>query len=294
LGEALLGYVMVAPVLAIIATLSGYQLVRLVLVSLTDEAVGKPPGAIRFVGLANYGLLVSFPDFPRMVVNSACITSATVGLDLTVGMLAALALNAGIRGRSVLGAILFLPWVIPAVVAVFLWRAILNSDDGVLDAILVQHLHLIRAPIVFLATPVLAYLAIIFVLVWRGAPFAMLLFLGGLQSVPGDVSEAAKADGANAWQRWRYVTLPHVRRIVAIVAILLTIWTLEDYTTPYSLTLGGPGNTTSVLATLTYFFFFGRGTQTAIAAAVATLFLPVVAALILVLSRQLAQREVEV
>jgi multiple sugar transport system permease protein len=285
---------MVAPVLAIVVSLSGYQLVRLVLVSLTDENVGMRPAVIQFAGLANYGLIAALPDFPRMAVNSACITAATVGLDLSVGMLAALTLNTGIRGRSVFGAILFLPWVIPAVVAVFLWRAVLNSDDGVIDAILVQHLHLTSEPIVFLATPVLAYLAIIFVLVWREAPFAMILFLGGHQSVPSDVGEAAKADGANAWQRWRFATLPHLQRIVAIVAILLTVWTLEDSTTPYSLTLGGSGDATSVVAVLPYFYFFGRGTQIAVAAAVATQLLPVVAALILVLSRHLAQRDFEV
>jgi ABC-type sugar transport system permease subunit len=291
LGEPLLGYAMIAPVVAVVVTLSGYQLVWLIAISFTNERVGMAPGTLRFVGLQNYVSIVQWPEFPRMVENTLVLTGSAVSLELAVGMLAALALNAGVRGRSVFSAILFLPWVIPGIVAVFLWRSILGAENGVLNDVLVEHLHLFAEPIPFLASRVLAMPAVIFVVVWRGAPFATILFLGALQAVPADLYEAAKADGANAWQRWRHITLPQIQRIVTIVAILSTIWTMEDYTTPYSLTLGGPANATNVVAILT-FYLGSRALQTAQAATVPTLFLPIVAALIL-LSRFLRQTDEE-
>ncbi len=293
LREPLLGYAMVAPVIALIVTFSGYQLVRLIAISFTNERVGMAPGTLRFVGLENYVYIVDWPEFPRMVLNTLLMTVGAVSLELGVGMLAALALNARVRGRSLFGAVLFLPWVIPGIVAVFLWRWILDAQNGVLNYVLVEHLHLFADHIAFLASPVLAMPSVIFVLVWRGAPFAMVLFLGALQSVPGELNEAAKADGANGWQRWRYVTLPQVQRTVTIVAILLTIWTLEDYTTPFSLTLGGPANATTVIAILT-FFLGSRALQTAEAATVPTLFLPIAATMIFFLSRFLGPRDAEV
>jgi multiple sugar transport system permease protein len=293
LREPLLGYAMVAPVIALIVTFSGYQLVRLIAISFTNERVGMAPGTLQFVGLQNYGLIVHWPDFPLMVENTLVLTGAAVTLELAVGMLAALALNAGVRGRSVFTAILFLPWIIPGIAAVYLWRWILDADNGVLNYVLVEQLHLFAENIAFLASRVLAMPAIIFVVVWRGAPFAMILFLGALQAVPADLYEAAKADGANRWQRWRHVTLPQIQRIVAIVAILSTVWTLEDYTTPYSLTLGGPANSTNVVAILT-FFLGSRALQTAEAATLPTLFLPFVAALIVLLSRFIRPRDEEV
>jgi ABC-type sugar transport system permease subunit len=293
LGEALLGYAMIAPVIAAIATFSGFQLARLVATSFTNEHVGMMPGSLRFVGLENYLFVLRWPDFPRIVENTIVLNTGAVGLELAGGMLAALALNARPRGRAFFTAILFLPWVIPEVVAVYLWRWLLDPQNGVLDNVLVEHLHLFAEHVVFLDTPLLARFAVILVLAWRGAPFAMILFLGALQSVPAELLEAARADGANGWQRWRYITLPQIRRIVTIVAILSTIWAIEDYTTPYSLTLGGPADSTYVFAMLTM-FLGSRTAEAAEAATIPTLLLPFVAALILVLSRFLGQREAEV
>jgi multiple sugar transport system permease protein len=293
LGEALLGYAMIAPVVTVVVTFIGYQLVRLIAISFTNEHVGMAPGSLRFVGLENYLFILRWPDFPQMVENTLILTIGAVGLELGVGMLAALALNAKLFGRAVFAAILFLPWVIPETVAVYLWRWILDPENGVLDYVLVEHLHLFANHVVFLATPLLARSAVIFVLAWRGAPFAMILFLGALQAVPVELHEAARADGANGWQRWRYVTLPQIRRVVTIVAILSTIWTIEDYTTPYSLTLGGPANSTNVVAMLTM-LLGSRTAQMAEAATVTSLFLPGVAVLIVVLSRFLGQRDAEV
>jgi ABC-type sugar transport system permease subunit len=284
---------MIAPVVAIVVAFSGYQLVRLIAISFTNERVGMAPGSLRFVGLANYLFVLRWPDLPRMVENTIILTAGAVGLELGVGMLAALTLNARLRGRAIFAAILFLPWIIPEVVGVFLWRSILAPEDGVLNYVLVEHLHLFAEHVVFLATPLLARSAVIFVLAWRGAPFAMVLFLGALQAVPAELHEAARADGANGWQRWRYITLPQTRRVVSIVAILSTVWTIEDYTTPYSLTLGGPANSTNVVAILAM-FLGSRVAQTAEAATVPTLLLPGVAALILVFSRFLGQRDAEV
>jgi ABC-type sugar transport system permease subunit len=293
LGEPLLGYAMIAPVVAVIVTFSGYQLVRLVATSFTNEHVGMAPGSLRFVGLENYLFVLRWPDFPRIVENTIVLTAGSVGLALGGGMLAALTLNARPHGRAIMAAILFLPWVIPEVVAVYLWRWLLDPQNGVLDTVLVEHLHFFAEPVDFLATPALARSAVILVVAWRGAPFAMILFLGALQSVPAELLEAARVDGANAWQRWRYVTLPQIRRIVTIVAILSTIWAIEDYTTPYSLTLGGPADSTYVVAMLTM-FLGSRTAEAAEAATVPTLLLPFVAALILVLSRFLGQRDAEV
>ncbi len=293
LGEPLLGYALIAPVFALILTFSGYQLIRLIAISFTNERVGMAPGSEQFVGLQNYDFIVHWPDFPRMVENTLVLTGAAVSFDLLVGMLAALALNAIGRGRSALSAILLLPWVIPGIAAAFLWRSIFDADRGVVNEVLVDRLHLVADHIAFLASPVFAMPAIIFVVVWRGAPFAMILFLGALQAVPADLYEAARADGANGWQRWRHITLPQVQRIATIVAILSTVWTLEDYTTPYSLTLGGPANSTNVVAILT-FFLGSRQLQTAEAATVLALFLPIVTALIVLLLRFVPPRDKEV
>jgi ABC-type sugar transport system permease subunit len=293
LREALLGYALVAPLVGVVAVLVGYQFVRLIAISFADERVGMAPGTTRFVGLENYGLILHFPDFPRMVANTLLMTGVAVAAEIVLGMLAALALNERLRGRALYRAVLFLPWVIPGSVAVVLWRWIFDVPSGILNALLVGQLHLRSEPVVVLASPVLALPAIILVLVWRGTPFCMVLLIGALQTVPSVLYEAAKVDGANAWQRCRHVTLPQVQRVVAIAAILATVWTVGDFTVPYGLTLGGPGNATNVVAFLTY-VLATRGGQTSEAATIIVLFLPIVAAMVVILTRFLGRPSGEV
>jgi multiple sugar transport system permease protein len=212
--------------------------------------------AFKFQGLTSWGAAVT------SIVYSFVATALTVA----VGLVAALLLNQPFRGRGVTRAIFLIPYVAPIVSVAFVWKWILDPrPSGVLNDILMK-LGLIELPIAYLATRGLALLLVIMFEAWRYFPFAMLMILARLQAVDDTLYEAAEVDGANAWAKFIYITLPELRYVLGAIFLLRLMWTFNKFDDIFLLTGGGFG--TKVLPVLTYefsfrLFDFGRGAAAA-------------------------------
>lgn len=256
--ERLLGYALIAPMMVVMIALLAYPFLYSLYISFTNDYVGMPPGSLKFVGLANYAYVLHWPSFAHMVRNTVVMTVSAVALKTCWGMLGALALNESFRGRSLARSLVILPWATPILVATLLWKWMYSTQNGILNFILVDNLHLFPEHIPWLASVALAMPSVVVVLFWQGVPFYIISFLAAMQSVSQDLYDAAKVDGASAYQRWLHVTLPGIRHVVIIVVMLSTIWTSQNFVTPYLMAHGGPANSTMVFTLLTYIWRFVR------------------------------------
>lgn len=276
-NESILGWILVTPALLIVLGMVGYPFIEAVRISFTDKMIGMGPG--RWVGLSNYEYILGWPAFGEMVVRTVLFTIAAVFLKTVVGLILAVAMNQEIPFRNVLRGIFMLPWILPTYIIVLVWRWIFNGQTGLLNQILMSW-GLIDSNIPFLARPGTAVALLIFVMVWKGYPFYALTFLAGMQTIPGELYDAASIDGAGRLARFRHVTLPGLRQIMGVVILLSTIWTMNTLEIPLLFTGGGPSDATEVFPLLTYHlalqnFRLGEG------AAVPILMLPIIAVLVI-------------
>src|SRR5436190_4280517 len=217
--------------------------------SFTNRAlVGLDAANPRFVGLANYQHLFGDPDFARVIINSVVfvIGSAIIGqflLGLGLALLLDHAERRGFIATNVVYAVVLLAWVNPAIIAGFLWVAMFDYYNGSLNVALSL---LGLGPINWFGQAPM--LAVIIANIWRGTAFTMLIFLGALRTIPGDVYEAARVDGANAWRRFWDHTLPMLRPIAALTLLSITMSTFGTFIVIQTLTNGGPGINTEVIA----------------------------------------------
>ncbi|MEV5598489.1 sugar ABC transporter permease [Streptomyces sp. NPDC052496] len=249
---------MVAPVVLVIGVIIGYPLVRGVYLSLTDAneanverniGMNHIPATYKFTGLDNYTAVLGDSVFWGRLGWTVVWTVACVTLTFAIGLTLANLLNRTLRGRTFYRLALILPWAIPAFVSVFTWRLLYNEKNGLLNKLLAGG-GIDAVP--WLNDPTWAKLSVIAVNVWLGVPFMLVALLGGLQSIPGELYEAAEMDGANAWQRFRNITLPGLRGVSSTVILLSTIWTFNMFPVIYLLTRGGPGDATEILVTYAY------------------------------------------
>jgi multiple sugar transport system permease protein len=169
-------------------------------------------------------------------------TAISVSLELVIGMGMALLMHAAFRGRVILRAVVLVPWAILTVGTAIMWKSIVQPDVGFLNQVLTA-LHLPGAHTVWLAQNGYALAVIIFADVWKTAPFMALLLLAGLQVIPNDLYDAAKVDGASAWQRFVRITLPLLRPAILVALIFRTLDALRIFDLPFVLTQGANGTT---------------------------------------------------
>ena len=219
-----------------------------VYMSLTDKMIGS---VANFIGLQNYWNLIFEPLFLKALLNTAIFTVVAVIFKVLFGMMVALVLNEDIKARSFFRALLILPWTIPTLVSVYIWQWLYSDVGGALNYILI-HSGIMKEQVGWLSTPWLAMTSVIIVNVWRGTPFLGISILAGLQTVDLGLYEAAKIDGANIIRQFWHITLPAVKNVIILAAIITTIWTLSDFEIIWLLTRGGPANGTQVLSTLSY------------------------------------------
>ncbi|MFE5714534.1 carbohydrate ABC transporter permease, partial [Streptomyces sp. NPDC056501] len=255
-------WAMVAPVIIVIAVIIGYPLIRGIYLSLTNAnernvarsiGVNEIPATYEFVGLDNYADAITGSQFLSTLGWTLVWTVACVSLTFALGLALANILNRKIAGRSAYRLMLILPWAVPGFVSVFAWRFLYNQDNGLLNKILAGG-GIDAVP--WLNDPTWAKFSVILVNVWLGIPFMMVALLGGLQSIPSEMYEAAEMDGANAWQRFRHITMPGLRSVSTTVILLSTIWTFNMFPVIFLLTRGGPGEATQILVTQAYKFSF--------------------------------------
>ncbi|WEB45955.1 sugar ABC transporter permease [Streptomyces yunnanensis] len=249
---------MVAPVVLVIGVIIGIPLVRGVYLSLTDaneanveRSIGMNhlPATYHFTGLDNYRAVLADGVFWDRLGWTVVWTVGCVSLTFLTALALANLLNRRMRGRTFYRLALILPWAIPAFVSVFTWRMLYNEKNGILNKLLSGG-GLDAVP--WLNDPTWAKLSVIAVNVWLGVPFMLVALLGGLQSIPGELYEAAEMDGAGAWQRFRHITVPGLRAVSGTVILLSTIWTFNMFPVIFLLTRGGPGDATEILVTYAY------------------------------------------
>lgn len=210
------------------------------------EYVLYDPDNFRFVGLRNFATALSDEVFWIALANSAIWVSGIVFLQLLLGLGAALLLNQSFWWRGMARALVIIPWALPSVIIGLMWTWIYDFNLGVFNDILLR-LGLISAPHPWLAQPSTALACIMLALVWQGFPFFTVTILAGLQTVPGELYEAAEIDGANAWRQFLHVTLPSIAGIVATAVLLRVIWVANSLDVILVMTGGGPGYATHTL-----------------------------------------------
>jgi len=251
---ALLGYALVAPVLLLLLALVAYPFLYAILVSFTDRVVGN---AGAWVGLANFRYLYNSPSFGNTVWNTIVLVVVSDVAKLFIGLGLAMLVNQRFPGRGVFRALIMLPWAIPAFVAFLAWRMQYQPIGGGLNLLLTRtgiHPDIID----WLGQRSTAMPAVIAATVWRGFPFWFICLLAALQHIPAELHEAARVDGANAWQRFWAVTFPSIRPVIIVTALLSSIWTANSFENVWLLTQGGPSDATVVFPVLAY---FGMQTQ---------------------------------
>jgi multiple sugar transport system permease protein len=204
-----------------------------------------------FVGLQNYERLLTDADFITAVTNTVQFTVISVALKLVVGLTIALLLHSRIPFRNILTGLMLLPWIVPEVVTAMAWRSIYDPIFGGLNPIL-QGLGLIDRRVGWLSEPSLALPSVIAVNIWKGIPFFTLLILAGLKAIDRELYEAAEVDGADNYDKFRHITLPGLKYVLAVTLLLSTIATFNSFGIVYLMTGGGPGGATRLYSILAY------------------------------------------
>jgi multiple sugar transport system permease protein len=228
-----------------------------------------------FIGLQNYRDMIGDEDFRRSVINTFYFTGASVPLGMSVGLGVALLLNQPLRGRTVLRTLYFLPVVTPFVVAAIVWKWLYNGDFGPINYYLLKT-HLISEPLLWLSDKNLAMPAVVLMSVWTSVGFSMVVYLAALQGVPAELYESARIDGAGAWARFRYVTLPMLAPSTLFLMVMGIIGSFQVFTQIYIMTSGGPVNRTSTMVYYIYesaFKFYEMGYASTLAYALFVLLL---------------------
>ncbi|MGH7308144.1 MAG: carbohydrate ABC transporter permease [Candidatus Rokuibacteriota bacterium] len=248
-------YAFASPSLFLIALVIVFPLAYAFYLSLQnfDLAVGPD---YEFVGLGNYSeALFRDARFWGSVWNTAVIIIPSLVLELLLGLGIALMLNRPIRARPIMTALLAIPPMVSPVMAAMAWRMMFGVKYGAINNMGLQ-LGLIDVYFDWFATPLISVIAVVLVEVWHNTPFMMLVLLAGLQSIPQELYQAAKADGASSWQGFWYITLPLLKFTMAVGVMIRMIDLTKLFGLIFILTFGGPGGATETVAFNTYLVGF--------------------------------------
>jgi len=245
---SLFGYFMMLPAMSVLFFFFAYPLSFEVWTSLTDKTLGNDA---KFIGLDNYASLLTDPDFTTAARNSVVYVTFVQAGKFILGLGIAILLHQKLVARGFWRAVVLVPYAMPGFVAFMVWKLIYNPDVGALNIFLMQ-IGLIDSPIAFLGQRTWAMPSVIFATIWRGFPFWAIMFLAALQAVPKELYEAAAVDGANAWHRFKNISLPGIRPVILIVFMLSTINTINSFEAIWLTTAGGPSDATVILPVFAY------------------------------------------
>jgi ABC-type sugar transport system permease subunit len=246
-AERRLGYALVAPVVILLLAVTAYPLVYNVWNSFhsVDLSIANQPRS--FVGLDNYTKMFGSSEWVTALERTAAFTAASVFLETVAALGLALMLNRRFRGRGFLRAAILVPWAVPTVVSATLWKTMFDPRAGFVDYVL-GGLHLPGAHTTWLAGIWTSWVAILVADAWKNVPFMAIILLAGLQVIPGEVYEAARMDGATAWQSFRRITLPLLKPALGVALIFRTLQAFLVFDVIYIMTGGGPGVSTETLS----------------------------------------------
>ncbi|MEM1432132.1 MAG: sugar ABC transporter permease [Pseudomonadota bacterium] len=248
-------WLFLAPTLGLMGAFLYWPLVGTVWESFHDTSFINPDP--RFVGWDIYEKVLSGRDFPEILRNSIVWTLGVVVLQNVLGFFVALLLNQGLPAQGLMRALVLLPFVLPGVVTAILWRFMYDPQLGLINSLMLRT-GLAADNAAWLASPETAMAAVIFVAVWKGFPFSMLIYLAALQTVDKSQLEAATIDGAGPWRRLVDVTLPAIRHVIVVNVVLTLILTFNYFDIVWVMTRGGPQNATHIFPTQIFETGFGQ------------------------------------
>lgn len=205
------------------------------------------PDSQPFVGLDNYVFVLRDPLFWESFSQALIWTGWSTVLQALIGVGLAMLLHQPLKGMNAFRGLLLFPYIVPTVVIALNWRWLFNSEIGIVNHLLMSA-GIIDDRIAWLSTPTMAMASAILLNVWKYTPFVVIVVLARLQTIPTELYDAAKVDGAGAFRRFRDITLPQLAEVLAVVIVFRTIWTFNKFEEIYLLTRGGPGTSTYNLA----------------------------------------------
>lgn len=242
-------WLFVLPAILVVLSLFVYPICSSIYFSFTNKNLIK--ATYKFIGMKNYMDVIGDKGFWMSFLNSLKWTILSLTGQLFVGFTAALALKRIHRLKGVYKTLLIIPWAFPSIVIAFSWKWILNGVYGFLPNLLVE-MGICQVEPQFLTNGTLAFLCLVFINIWFGAPMIMVNVLSALETVPKDQYEAAEIDGARAWQSFCYVTVPHIKMVVGLLVVLRTVWIFNNFDLIYLITGGGPAGTTQTIPLYAY------------------------------------------
>jgi len=242
--HALIGWVLVTPSLLLVGGLIVYPILYNLWLSLFDKHAFLPVQT--YVGLWNYRYFATDAEFWSSVWYGTIYAASTMILQLVLGVLAALLLNEAFRGRNLVRGIVLFPYMIPTIVAVILWKWLLNDSYGLVNYVLVAA-DVVRVPPAWLGRDYIMW-SLIVTSVWQFFPFVVVTYLARLQTIPPELYEAATVDGATVWRRFLHVTLPQTRNVLFVIVLLRSIWMFTKFDTVWL--MAGEGGVSRYIRTL--------------------------------------------
>ena len=245
-----------APVTVYLALFYAYPLYRNLDLSLRDYTVRSfVQGDAPFTGLANYRKVFDDPTFAPALLHTAVFTAVCLVFQYAIGLALAVFFNQNFRLSATLRALFLVPWLLPLIVSASTWSWMLNSDSGIVNAVL----HAVGiTPVNWLTSPSWSLTSVIIANIWIGVPFNLVVLYSGLQSIPAGLYEAAALDGAGAWRRFWSITFPLLRPVSAITLLLGLVYTLKVFDIIWIMTKGGPADSSTTFATWSYQLGFGN------------------------------------
>ncbi|MCC6803581.1 MAG: sugar ABC transporter permease [Anaerolineae bacterium] len=253
-GDLVMMLLLFLPGFLVLIALGTYPIISVLSLAFQQRSLFDMTGT--YVGLENFNTILSSPQFWEALKNTLVFTFTTVPLQLVLGLLIALLLHQKFPARNIFRGFMLFSYVVPVTVAAVIWKFMLSDSVGILY-------HAIRTtglpfPNTWFSTSATAMPTVVMVTVWKFFPFMVINFLAGLQTIDEQLYEAAKVDGASAWQSFRHITLPQLMPVIVIVLLLRTIWTFNNWDIIALLTNGGPLRSTMTLPLQIYNTMFGE------------------------------------
>ncbi|MFL6113904.1 MAG: carbohydrate ABC transporter permease [Catenulispora sp.] len=255
-GSQLTAWAFCAPIAVYLAVFYAYPLYRNIDLSLRHYTVRSfVQGDAPFIGLANYRTIFDDPTFGPALTHTIVFTAASLAFQYTIGLALAVFFSRRFRLSATLRALFLVPWLLPLIVSASTWSWMLNSDSGVINAVL----NAVGIdPVNWLTSPQWALTSVIIANIWIGVPFNLVMLYSGLQNIPTELYEAAAVDGASRWQQFRRITFPLLRPVSAITLLLGLVYTLKVFDIIWIMTKGGPADASTTFATWSYRLGFGN------------------------------------
>ena len=243
-------FIMLLPALVFLALLIAFPLGKVVHDAFTHvHLINK--SMTGFAGIENFKTITEDEHFVQAVKNTILWTIFSVAGEYLMGMITAVLLNQKFKGRAIFRTYIFIPWLVPIIVAGMTWDWMLNPEFGIVNYML-KNMGLISNSINFLGDSKYALATVIFVNIWRSFPYYTISFLSAMQSIPGDLAEAASIDGAGMFRRFFSVTLPQLRSVSLVILFIHVIWTAVNFDFIWVMTEGGPNYATETLPVMIY------------------------------------------